>query len=101
MAPFLFLLFIFASALLDSAAVAAEPPSARKLGNHWSAAAVSSSPSEAPQSEIKVLENREHHKSRDMSIAGGGVILGGLATTFFVAIICYIRATKRQNSEVK
>ncbi|KAG6603622.1 hypothetical protein SDJN02_03534, partial [Cucurbita argyrosperma subsp. argyrosperma] len=117
MAPFLFLLFIFANALLGSVAVgaappptAAEPPSGRKLGKHHSTAVVFSSPSEAPRSEKKVstandggtgneieLENHEHHKSIDKSVAGGGVILGGLATTFLVAIVCYIRATRRQS----
>ncbi|CAI9098326.1 OLC1v1034948C1 [Oldenlandia corymbosa var. corymbosa] len=38
--------------------------------------------------------HRRHH-SVDRSVAGGGVILGGLATTFLVAIIWYIRATRR------
>ncbi|CAN4106019.1 unnamed protein product [Withania somnifera] len=44
--------------------------------------------------EIKI----KHHHSVDKSIFGGGVILGGLATTFFVAIFCYIRATRRKNN---
>lgn len=127
MPPFLFLLFIFVNALLNSVSVGAAPPptsaespSGRKLGKHHSAAVVFLSPSEAPRSEMKVqgtsaaaaasgggsgneiqLENNhEHHKSRDKSIAGGGVILGGFATTFLVAIICYIRATRRQKAEV-
>ncbi|KAK9127024.1 hypothetical protein Scep_015870 [Stephania cephalantha] len=38
----------------------------------------------------------KHHHSVDKSIAGGGVIIGGLATTFIVSIICYIRATRRK-----
>ncbi|XP_022151558.1 uncharacterized protein LOC111019472 [Momordica charantia] len=128
MARFLFILFIFANAFLNSVVVVgaefgaapspistgAETPSARKLGKHRSAAAVSSgsSPSEAPRSEMKVQatsaaatnggDHQHHnHKASDKSIAGGGVILGGLATTFLVAIICYIRATRRSNSEVK
>lgn len=46
----------------------------------------------------KVLVKKPHH-SMDKSIAGGGVILGGLATTFLVAIFCYIRATGRKNSD--
>lgn len=46
--------------------------------------------------EIKI--NKHHHDSIDKSIFGGGVILGGLATTFFVAIFCYIRATRRKTN---
>ncbi|XVE76455.1 hypothetical protein DITRI_Ditri12bG0174200 [Diplodiscus trichospermus] len=46
--------------------------------------------------EIHLLK---HHHSTDKSIAGGGVILGGLATTFLVAVFCYIRATGRHKSE--
>lgn len=42
---------------------------------------------------------KQHHHSFDKSIAGGGVILGGLATTFLVSIFCYIRATGRHKSE--
>ncbi|KAK9154377.1 hypothetical protein Sjap_001857 [Stephania japonica] len=39
------------------------------------------------------------HHSVDKSVAGGGVIIGGLATTFIVSIICYIRATRRKTVE--
>ncbi|XP_009800133.1 uncharacterized protein LOC107821536 [Nicotiana tabacum] len=45
--------------------------------------------------EIKI----KHHHLIDKSIFGGGIILGGLATTFFVAIFCYIRATRRKHIE--
>ncbi|XP_042486638.1 uncharacterized protein LOC122066880 [Macadamia integrifolia] len=40
----------------------------------------------------------KHHSSND-SIAGGGVIIGGLATITFAAIFCYIRVTRRKNDE--
>ncbi|CAL0324751.1 unnamed protein product [Lupinus luteus] len=43
---------------------------------------------------------KQHHHSYDKSIAGGGVILGGLATTFLVTVFCYIRATGRHKSEI-
>lgn len=43
------------------------------------------------------IHHRKPHHSVDKSVAGGGVILGGLATTFLVAIFCYIRATKRSH----
>lgn len=49
-------------------------------------------------SNIHPAEKR-HHSSMDKSVAGGGVILGGLATTFLVAVFCYIRATGRHKSE--
>ncbi|XP_014515531.1 uncharacterized protein LOC106773346 [Vigna radiata var. radiata] len=42
---------------------------------------------------------RQHHHSFDKSIAGAGVILGGLATTFLVSVFCYIRATERNKIE--
>lgn len=41
---------------------------------------------------------KHHHRSVDKSVAGGGVILGGLATTFLVVIGCYIRATRRHKT---
>ncbi|GMN67526.1 hypothetical protein TIFTF001_036584 [Ficus carica] len=44
------------------------------------------------------LDHKKHH-SVDKSVAGGGVILGGLATTFLVAVFCYIRATGRHKNE--
>jgi hypothetical protein len=46
-----------------------------------------------------ILPRRQHHHSVDKSVAGGGVILGGLATTFLVAVFCYIRATGRHKPE--
>ncbi|RDX68456.1 hypothetical protein CR513_52553, partial [Mucuna pruriens] len=51
-------------------------------------------------SEGKVhLLKQQHHHSFDKSIAGAGVILGGLATTFLVSVFCYIRATGRHKLE--
>ncbi|KAK4359217.1 hypothetical protein RND71_021446 [Anisodus tanguticus] len=44
------------------------------------------------------LKIKHHHHSVDKSIFGGRLILGGLATTFFVAIFCYIRATRRKSN---
>ncbi|XAR68891.1 hypothetical protein NMG60_11000295 [Bertholletia excelsa] len=89
----------------------AEAPAIRKLGEYHCHHAVkpilapSLSPSEAPQVSglDQVAENLQtntlHHHSLDKSVAGGGVILGGLATTFLVAVFCYIRATGRKNAE--
>lgn len=45
------------------------------------------------------LVKQHHHHSHDKSVAGGGVILGGLATTFLVSVYCYIKATGRNKLE--
>ncbi|TKY63355.1 hypothetical protein E2542_SST13226 [Spatholobus suberectus] len=50
-------------------------------------------------SEGQVHLLKQQHHSLDKSIAGAGVILGGLATTFLVSVFCYIRATGRHKSE--
>lgn len=41
-----------------------------------------------------------HHHNVDKSVAGGGVIIAGLATAFVVAIFCYIRATRRTRQAI-
>ncbi|KAL7248414.1 hypothetical protein ACSBR2_003189 [Camellia fascicularis] len=103
-----------------SPSATAEPPTIPKLKNHHRKAVKSSivapslSPSMAPQAEdlhstkaiinasdqqietVQVQIKKRRH-STDKSVAGGGVILGGLATTFMVAVFCYIRATGRKN----
>lgn len=38
----------------------------------------------------------KHHSSSDKSVAGGGVIIGGLATAIFAAVFCYIRVTRKR-----
>ncbi|KAL6287440.1 hypothetical protein ACE6H2_011830 [Prunus campanulata] len=48
---------------------------------------------EAPTS--RRLGPGKHHSS-DKSVAGGGVIIGGLVTTIFAAVFCYIRVTRRR-----
>ncbi|KAH0779177.1 hypothetical protein KY290_005604 [Solanum tuberosum] len=99
-------------------------PSFRKLGKHKHEL-VKSSTSAAPSQGLSSDEEKEkkgnevgstdeqhygiveeegieiekkHHHSVDKSICGGGVILGGLATIFLVAIVCYIRVTRRRHS---
>ncbi|KAL2466304.1 hypothetical protein Adt_42155 [Abeliophyllum distichum] len=37
---------------------------------------------------------QKHHSSFDKSVAGGGVIIGGLVTAIFAAVYCYIRLTR-------
>ncbi|XP_048328034.2 uncharacterized protein LOC125421924 [Ziziphus jujuba] len=41
----------------------------------------------------------KHHS--DESMAGGGVIIGGLVTAIFAAVFCYIRVTRRRNDAVR
>ena len=36
----------------------------------------------------------KHHS--DKSVAGGGVIIGGLVTAIFAAVFCYIRVTRKR-----
>lgn len=102
----------------------AEAPKARKLGRHQAVTTSSSPPLLAPQPRTILQPVEEssngspppsvdesgqgqevhlemHHGSLDKSIAGGGVILGLLATTFLVALFCYIRATRRHKLEAK
>ncbi|GLT75865.1 hypothetical protein SLA2020_475590 [Shorea laevis] len=106
----------------------AEAPIARKLGKHGhkvvkpssnppllatqpgtilQSAEESSGTSADPTSSVdgsgKGLEVHleRHHSSVDKSIAGGGVVLGCLATIFLVAVFCYIRATGRPKLEAK
>ncbi|OIT07260.1 hypothetical protein A4A49_14708 [Nicotiana attenuata] len=49
---------------------------------------------EAPESTIE----REHHHS-DKSVAGGGVIIGGLVTAIFAVVYCYIRVTRKRDGD--
>ncbi|GMI96532.1 hypothetical protein like AT3G09280 [Hibiscus trionum] len=86
-------------------------PAIRKLGTHGNAPA--SSPSQADHTVVitgpnsgenvsvegEAIHLQKPHRSTDKSIAGGGVILGGLATTFLVAVFCYIKATGRHKSD--
>lgn len=59
--------------------------------------------SESIQSEVaEAPANRrlgKHHS--DKSVAGGGVIIGGLVTAVFAAVFCYIRVTRRRNDAVR
>ena len=50
---------------------------------------------EAPESHIRRLGK---HHSTDKSVAGGGVIIGGLVTAIFAAVFCYIRVTRKRDS---
>ncbi|CAN7117233.1 hypothetical protein BRARA_C03280 [Brassica rapa] len=85
-----FLTYAFATA---TALSEGDPPVARKFGAHdWPR-----EEAEAPEiSHSEATVRRGHHHSTvDRSVAGGGVILGGLATTFLVVVFCYLRATRK------
>ncbi|KAF7141359.1 hypothetical protein RHSIM_Rhsim06G0154900 [Rhododendron simsii] len=56
---------------------AAQPPGIGRLGRHHA------------------------HHAPDKSVAGGGVIIGGLVTAVFAAVYCYIRVTGRRADEEK
>uniref|UniRef100_A0A6M2EGA8 Transmembrane protein n=1 Tax=Populus davidiana TaxID=266767 RepID=A0A6M2EGA8_9ROSI len=51
---------------------------------------------EAEAPEIRRLGK---HHSYDKSVAGGGVIIGGLATATFAAVFCYIKVTRKRHGD--
>lgn len=53
----------------------------------------SSEVAEAPAN--RRLGKHTHHS--DKSVAGGGVIIGGLVTAIFAAVFCYIRVTRKRD----
>lgn len=64
----------------------------------------SRSSSEAERGEESIAEppeviRTEKHHSSDKSVAGGGVIIGGLVTAIFAAVYCYIRVTRKRVGE--
>lgn len=78
----------------------AEAPRADEGGDASSAEVSATGEGAAPAGQEEEMEPNHHHRrSIDRSVAGGGVIVGGLATTFLVAIFCYIRATRRKAAE--
>ncbi|KAJ4847229.1 hypothetical protein Tsubulata_031365 [Turnera subulata] len=46
--------------------------------------------------EAPVIRRMGKHHSTDESVAGGGVIIGGLVTAIFAAVFCYIRVTRKR-----
>lgn len=73
------------------------------VANHASVASSASREEGKSKAEEEVAEaphNRRmgKHHSTDKSVAGGGVILGGLVTATFAAVFCYIRVTRKRDS---
>ncbi|KVH95960.1 hypothetical protein Ccrd_001961 [Cynara cardunculus var. scolymus] len=66
---------------------------------------LSSEPAESPVGSDRdgslgeTVHSEKHHHSSDRSVAGGGIIIGGLATVTFAAVYCYIRVTRRKEGE--
>ncbi|KAJ0054238.1 uncharacterized protein LOC116132262 [Pistacia vera] len=56
-----------------------------------------SSSDESTAAEAPEIRRMGKHHSSDKSVAGGGVIIGGLVTAIFAAVFCYIRVTRRNN----
>lgn len=55
--------------------------------------------SKVEDAEAPIIRRLGKHHSTDKSVAGGGVILGGLVTATFAAVFCYIRVTRKRNSD--
>ncbi|KAF8410925.1 hypothetical protein HHK36_003462 [Tetracentron sinense] len=77
-------------------------PKIEEHGVGWSSDPPEASSENGSISEIaEAPESRRmgKHHSSGKSVAGGGVIIGGLATASFAAIFCYIRATRKNNGD--
>ncbi|KVI04193.1 uncharacterized protein LOC112526067 [Cynara cardunculus var. scolymus] len=46
---------------------------------------------------VQKVHTENHRHSSDKSVAGGGVIIGGLATAVLATLYCYIRVTRRKD----
>ncbi|KAL5731057.1 hypothetical protein ACHQM5_003818 [Ranunculus cassubicifolius] len=76
--------------------IIAESPNA-SYGESAEIKTETSEPAEGPGGEEERSKASHHHPTGEF--AGGGVILGGLATAFFAAVFCYIRVTRKQDTE--
>ncbi|XVE49797.1 hypothetical protein DITRI_Ditri01bG0110600 [Diplodiscus trichospermus] len=60
------------------------------------AASPSESSQETREAEAPEIRRLGKHHSSDKSVAGGGVIIGGLVTAIFAAVFAYIRVTRKR-----
>lgn len=60
--------------------------------------ATESSYGESKAAEAPHIRRLGKHHSTDKSVAGGGVIIGGLVTAIFAAVFCYIRVTRKRDT---
>ncbi|KAG5596936.1 hypothetical protein H5410_038168 [Solanum commersonii] len=79
--------------MVERALLIADPPAVKSLMEDENE--IGKEPSyfivEAPES----METEHHHS--DKSVAGGGVIIGGLVTAIFATVYCYIRVTRKKS----
>lgn len=74
--------------MVERALLIADPPAVKSSIEDENENEPSYSIVEAPET--------EHHHS-DKSVAGGGVIIGGLVTAIFATVYCYIRVTRKKS----
>ncbi|KAK4714238.1 hypothetical protein R3W88_020145 [Solanum pinnatisectum] len=79
--------------MVERAVLIADPPAEKSLMEDENEMGKEPSYSfvEAPES----METEHHHS--DKSVAGGGVIIGGLVTAIFATVYCYIRVTRKKS----
>ncbi|KAL2328310.1 hypothetical protein Fmac_021737 [Flemingia macrophylla] len=65
----------------------------KNTDNKVAVSGLESKGAEAPQ-----IRRLGRHHSTDKSVAGGGVIIGGLVTAIFAAVFCYIRVTRKRDT---
>ncbi|XP_020081805.1 uncharacterized protein LOC109705483 [Ananas comosus] len=82
---------------IDRPMVADPPSSSSSSYAVTSSASFESRPAEGPAS----FHPHVKHRPFDRSLAGGKIILGGLAAAIFAAVFCYIRITRRKSGEPK
>lgn len=56
---------------------------------------------EAPVGAETAATTVTKHRSSDKSVAGGGVIIGGLVTAIFATVFCYIRVTRKRDGAAR
>ncbi|MED6147818.1 hypothetical protein PIB30_047345, partial [Stylosanthes scabra] len=86
----LLLSLLHAEAAIGNGEYEAQPP--QSSPEEYSKAAGEAS---APES-TNIRKLGRHRSWSDKSMAGGGVIIGGLVTAIFAALFCYIRVTRRK-----
>ncbi|KAG8642353.1 hypothetical protein MANES_12G077701v8 [Manihot esculenta] len=75
-----------------------------RVADQPASSSLEESRSPSPSDEWKEAEAPEirrmgKHHSSDKSVAGGGVIIGGLVTAIFAAVFCYIRVTRKKEND--
>ncbi|KAK4437317.1 hypothetical protein Salat_0065600 [Sesamum alatum] len=77
----------------------ADPPAEKEPPSSATKADDDESETEAEAPTESESRKMGKHRSSDKSVAGGGVIIGGLVTAIFAAVCCYIRVTRRRPAE--